>query len=60
MEDEDLESVITCPDCEGTGKEECYECEGEGFDDFEDQTCIVCNGEGAIECAECEGSGSLY
>lgn len=38
-----------CGDCNGTGKEDCFECDGDG-------NCRHC-GEGA--CPECCGSGTL-
>ena len=57
-DDGDIEEMIPCPDCEGTGKEECYECEGEGGN--ENENCKVCDGYGDVECSKCEGDCHVY
>ena len=60
-DEEELESMIPCPECEGTGKEECFVCEGEGSDpDDDERNCPECNGEGTIECAECEDDTIIF
>lgn len=52
--------MIRCPECDGTGKEDCYECEGEGADELSGEVCTECNGDGSIECAMCGGCGQVY
>jgi len=53
--------ITICGECEGTGKEECYICEGDGSNpDNDDEECDVCNGDGGVECAVCEGHGKVY
>jgi len=44
-----------CADCDGTGRTECNECEGEG--EVDGEICSVCNGEGDMECPDCDGLG---
>lgn len=67
---------ITCTSCVGTGKssiEECEECEGGGFIEFDNNynsyecDCKSCDGEGRItqaggenDCTDCNGSGKAY
>jgi len=51
--------IVICGECEGTGKEECYGCDGVGSDENDD-ICDVCNGDGGVECAICEGHGKVY
>ena len=53
-----------CPDCNGTGMEECFECEGSGVapdygedEDLEADDCFTCDGTGEVECDYCGGSG---
>lgn len=62
------ETVIECGECDGSGtddcgncdggKIECYECDGSGYvgDEIE---CPKCYGEGEIECEICMGEGRL-
>ena len=50
-----------CRKCYGTGRVNCYLCDGVGSympsgSDFS-VTCRVCNGRGTIACHECGGSG---
>ena len=52
--DDYLERIIPCPNCEGTGKEECLICDGD------DEQCEICDGEGAIDCDMCGGDGQFY
>lgn len=51
--------IVICGDCSGSGKEDCYECDGGGFDD-NDEVCSVCKGDGGVDCAICEGHGKVY
>jgi hypothetical protein len=57
---------VDCPECEGWGTEECYDCDGSG----KDESCDECDGSGVIEdpygeegdtlvCDECNGSGKM-
>lgn len=47
---------ITCPDCNGDGKDErdvCYS------DDYRWRECYRCNGRGTITCPDCNGKGMV-
>ena len=55
--DDYFERIILCPNCEGTGEEECYGCGGEG--DIENEICEICDGTGTIECAMCGGDSQF-
>ena len=57
---------LECGECNGSGVETCYDCNGSG----KDETCDVCDGSGEIEdpnggegdtlvCDECDGSGEM-
>jgi len=57
---------VNCPECDGWGTEECYDCDGSG----KDESCDECGGSGEIEdpngeegdtlvCDECDGSGEM-
>ena len=57
---------VDCPECDGRGTEECYDCNGSG----KDESCDECDGSGEIEdpngeegdtlvCDECDGSGEM-
>lgn len=54
--------------CEGSGIENCYQCQGDGYiDDYSnncqqcggngEQTCEWCQGDGETECNVCDGQG---
>jgi len=45
---------LTCPECEGSCKEECEDCEGKGLEE-----CTSCDGDGTTECQECGGDGRI-
>ena len=58
--DEEENDEGDCPECNGTRKEECYVCEGEGADpDDPDEVCPECKGTGEIDCAECLDAGRI-
>lgn len=44
------EKDLWCRNCEGTGKIECFRCDGDG-------ECRKCDGQGLVECKRCEGEG---
>jgi len=57
---------VDCPECDGWGTEECFDCDGSG----KDESCDECDGSGEIEdpnseegdtlvCDECDGSGEM-
>lgn len=46
-------SMFSCPECDGGGRIECYECSGGKLD------CSECDGEGKVQCSECEGDGKV-
>jgi len=57
---------VDCPECDGWGTEECFDCDGSG----KDESCDECDGYGEIEdpngeegdtlvCDECDGSGEM-
>jgi len=49
-----------CEECNGTGKEECYVCDGEGVNpDNTNEVCPACNGEVKIDCADCLDNGRI-
>lgn len=50
------ETEVDCPTCDGSGKEDCGECEGGEIDG---EPCPTCEGEGQIDCMECEGTGKV-
>ena len=50
---------IYCEECNGTGKEGCYVCDGDGKNPDDDEVCPECNGEGEIDCAECLDNGRI-
>ena len=49
-----------CPECNGSRKEECYICEGDGINpDDTDEVCPECKGQGEIDCAKCLDEGRI-
>lgn len=50
-----------CPECQGTGVVDCYDCDGSGFgrEGHEEDPCPTCNGDGDSTCDTCEGSGEV-
>ena len=46
-----------CPDCDETGKVECWLCEGSGEEDVLRGQCEECLGDGYEDCTTCEGEG---
>jgi hypothetical protein len=66
----DFNEVMTfCDDCDGDGRESCYnclgseteecpQCEGRGVDE-DGEVCEECNGNGEVECSVCDGQGSF-
>ena len=52
-----------CPNCGGTGKEKCWNCEGTGgtWKEVGDKTdwekCPLCWGDGVNSCINCDGTG---
>lgn len=47
-----------CPDCNGTGREEC-DCTGGMGKDQADDGCPACGGTGKHTCTTCNGSGKI-
>lgn len=66
---EGAENGGTCPDCDGTGEEECECCHGGGYVDYEcsqcschtiTERCHACEDmDEAPKCETCHGTGSL-
>lgn len=53
-------SMVPCPDCEGTGFfNQCGKCDGTGFDSYNNQECDMCNGSGKHVCNLCQGEGMI-
>ena len=60
VEDEDGYDEGDCPECNGTRKEECYNCEGDGTNpDDANEVCPECNGTGELDCALCLDEGRI-
>ena len=47
-----------CEECNGSGKEECYICDGLGRNYRTGATCYKCGGSGRIACGWCRGTGT--
>lgn len=54
-EDPEAPWTGTCADCDGSGRVECYLCEGEGS--YNSEICSNCIGDGGMECPDCNGLG---
>jgi len=48
------ETMITCADCDGVGKNTCDVCRGAG-----QETCPSCGGKGTSKCGTCRGTGKM-
>ena len=48
----EFEPDVDCETCDGSGKLECGDCRGRGYED-----CEVCGGDGEINCEYCDGTG---
>lgn len=53
------EADTTCQQCEGSGEEDCGDCDGTGQhqDYADDAECPECTGTGTVKCEECGGTG---
>lgn len=54
---EESSEETECSHCNGSGKEDCPECDAEG--EVDGEPCPECEGEGQVECPECEGTGTV-
>jgi DnaJ-class molecular chaperone len=56
-----MKDFLTCDSCSGSGKWECYECDGAGTvwdaDADDDVPCRDCEGKPVVECEDCSGRG---
>lgn len=49
--------ISTCPDCNGSGRIKCDECDGTGKTGI--YTCSECDGYGQFKCLLCKGNGEI-
>ncbi len=56
MDESNLESSQSCPQCKGEGKVICPSCNGEGRP-YDCCTCSTPKGWGTVTCPACDGSG---
>lgn len=58
-----MNGFLSCESCNGTGRYECYECDGSGevWDNEADNdiTCPDCEGKPKSECEACDGKGTI-
>ena len=57
MNDKISENI--CPNCNGTGKVECWHCVIENNKSIPKMYCSCCEGKGFIVCSVCNGKGKI-
>jgi len=56
---------IACPNCGGSGRERCWNCDGAGgkWKEIEGERqweeCPLCWGDGVNNCVNCDGTGRV-